>query len=121
MPTPSANVQIREQMKAWKILPESIQADLHIQGMPKLITPSMGIWTRTVGIIFINPYFIAPSEGEACGDWMIDPVCNDILTNSQWFINGIIHKITPGNYTTTLRVFLTTPGIDINAGTNTGN
>ena len=54
-----------------------------------------------------------------CGDWIVDPVCNEILTNSRWFVRGLSHRIGPGSYTTTIRIFLPAPHIDLGGFANT--
>ena len=115
----TSGTQTSEQLKAWKVMPENIEADLVLQGDPKL-EPFYLIGKRTVSIIFVNPYYIMPKEGDSCGDWLVDPVCNDVLTNNNWYIRSVIHKITPGSYTTTLKVYLPAPGVDFDGGAGGG-
>lgn len=112
---------VEKHLRANKLLHQNIQVDMVIVGDPTLLPPSEGIWTRNVAIVFINPYHLMIGRGGAgngmnasCGEWLALPVCNEVLSNKAWVCNKITHKITPGHYTTTLGLFLTASGIDIN-------
>jgi hypothetical protein len=103
-----------KQMKALKLHHDIIEADLVIIGDPTLIQPSLGMWTRNVAIVFINPFHILPTGGNGCGEWLIvPPACNAVLSNKAWIVKSINHRITAGTFTTTLGVYLVAPGIDV--------
>lgn len=97
--------------KGLKLLHSSIEADLVIIGDPTL-PPPLEIIQRVVGIIFINPYHIQKSN-KICGKWITGPTCNEVLSNRAWFIKHVTHKISPGSYTTVLRLELLASGVDI--------
>lgn len=91
-----------------------IKADLKILGDPRPQFIILNKWLgKTIGIIAINPFFITGSNNNNCGDWLAKPLCNEILSNKGWVVQGINHSIREGTYTTTLKVFLPTPGIEI--------
>ena len=48
-----------------------------------------------------------------CGDWLADPICNDVLSNRAWLVRSVTHRISEGKFSTTFGVYLVTPGIDI--------
>lgn len=94
------------------LLHQPIEAELLIQGDPSLSTPVDFLY-RTVSIVFVNPFHIFPVTGH-CGDWLTTkPPCNEILSNKAWTIEHVSHKISPGRYTTTLRLFLAASGENI--------
>lgn len=95
----------------------NIEADLVVIGDPS-IKPLI-FWQRPISITFINPYHLKGPES-SCGEWMVEPACNPVLSNRFWLVQSITHKIEAGKYTTTLRVYLTTPGVDIDTGENLG-
>lgn len=92
-----------------------------MQGDPSdwLCTPVLAV-QRTVGIIFINPFFLQPNaNGTDCPQWSaVDPtdpnatVCNKILTSKAWWIEGVDHQIRDGQFTTTIRVMLLAPSAE---------
>lgn len=89
---------------------ENIEAELRIQGEPRLDDP-FTIRIRTVSIIVINPFHLAQGTGkDSCPDWLVRPPCNPILSNKNWFMNGVSHEIKEGSYTTTIKLFLPAPG-----------
>lgn len=91
-----------------------IKADLKILGDPRPQFIYVGDWLgKTIGIIAINPFYITGSVNNNCGDWTAKPLCNEILSNKGWVVQGINHTIQEGTYTTTLKLFLPTPGIEI--------
>lgn len=91
-----------------------IKADLKILGDPRPQFVIINQWLgKTIGIIAINPFYISGSVNGGCGDWTAKPLCNEILSNKGWVVQGINHAIKEGSYTTTLKVFLPTPGIEI--------
>lgn len=100
-------------VKAMKVLNDNIEADLVIIGDPVICPPSESVWSKTVTIILVNPYFL--TVGSGCGDFLAKPVCNEILSNKGWFVKSVTHKIDSGKYTTTLGVYLSAPGIDLPA------
>lgn len=102
-----------EQARGMKLLTDLIEADLVIVGDPSLPTPGEGLFLRNIAIAYINPYHHLPQTESSCGDWIVDPVCNEILSNKAWLIKRCNHHIQEGNYTTTLGIYLTTPGVDV--------
>lgn len=97
---------------------QPITAELRIQGNPgNQFVNIKRIVGSTVAIIVVNPYHILEKDS-SCGDWTAKPGCNSILSNRSWMVKGVGHEIKEGSYTTTLNLFLATPGIDIspNAG-----
>lgn len=102
-------------MRAMRLIPDPISADLTIIGDPTLVPPKDGLFQRNCSIILINPYFIMPKD-QSCGDWLAEPVCNPILSNKAWQIRSITHRIEAGAFTTTLSLFLSVPGEDIDVG-----
>ena len=119
--------------KALHLIHDVIEADLIIVGDPTLPKPLDLNHLRSCSIVFINPYHlvtkdqfnsVVESQGESvdpvrvrtentCGEWLAEPTCNEILSNKAWIIKQVNHKISPGSYTTTLRVYLTAPGENI--------
>ena len=113
---------LREGMKA-------IEAELRIHGNPnREYIDIKWMVGRTATIVVINPFSLSAdpfsSEKEqqnGCpSEWIADPVCNEILSNKNWFIKGVHHSIKEGSYTTTLQLVLPVPGIDIEEGANLG-
>lgn len=100
-----------------------IEAKLTIQGNPArefcIFTESVA---RTCAIVAINPWHIRKGGGSNgnCPDWTVHPPCNPILTNKYWLVKGCNHTIKEGSYTTTIDLFLATPGIDIGPGEPVG-
>jgi len=106
-------------IRALKILTDNIEADLTIVGDPTLLPPSEAMWAKNVAIILINPYFIR-TDADGQLEWMAQPACNEVLSNKAWICKSITHKIEAGNFTTTIGVFLTTPGADTENGSPLG-
>jgi hypothetical protein len=111
----------------------AIEADLRVQGDPSswLCTPIDG-YGRSVGIIFINPFFLIDdpnSPVKDCPNWFAndglgadDPysasTINKLLTNKGWYVMGADHQIKDGQYITTLKLKLLAPGAELNQATN---
>lgn len=107
------------------IIYHPIRAELKIQGDPDLADPFKCIG-KTLSLIVINPFHIINKtanenkdiafgqEGKklVC-DWLINDVCNDVLTSKNWILNGAYHEIRDGNYTTTLKIFLPAPSSEL--------
>lgn len=102
-----------EQFRALRVDTDPITADLVIVGSPTILPPSEAR-QRNVYIKFVNPYHLM--DGKGCTDWLAKPKLNEVLTNKAWVVNSVTHKIESGNYTTILKIFLATPGLDGNAG-----
>jgi hypothetical protein len=93
----------------------SIKADLVIVGNPKLENSFLRGFP--LGLVFINPFHLLPDPNSACGEWIAAPLCNEVLTNSRWLIDGISHSITAdGKFTTTIKIWLATPGVQLEVG-----
>jgi hypothetical protein len=111
-------------------LHNSIEAELRIQGDPSdwLCSPIFG-YGSTVAIMVINPFFLKnPPEDNPndCTQWgnTLDESddeegskCNEILSNRNWFIQGVDHQIKDGSYITTIKVVLHNPGSDFGGAT----
>jgi hypothetical protein len=104
-----------------------IEAELKIIGNPsRQFVDIRRFFNTTVTIIFINPFTIdkntqSPSlDDNLCGDWLAVPAINPILTNNRWWVQGINHSLRDGKYTTTMKLFLQGPGIQLAAGTPLG-
>ena len=101
-----------------------IEADLVIQGDPSLDDPYT-VRGASCGIIVIAPYHL--ESGLDCPDWsppsgsLAGSNCITQMSNSNWFIKGVSHEIKPGSYTTTLHVYMTTPGGTSDEGSPLGN
>jgi len=95
------------------IMEDGIMADLVIVGDPTLPTQSDGVINgKTVSIAFVNPFHLLPSGSSNCGDWLSKPPCNEWLSNKNWLIQKLNHKIENGTYTTTFSLRCTSPGFD---------
>lgn len=96
----------------------AIEAELRIQGDPSLYysSPIYGAG-KTVGIVFINPFYLDAEPGETCPSWTTltsgDSVCNSTFTNKAWFIRGVDHQIREGSYITILKLTLPLPGSEM--------
>lgn len=98
--------------RANKLIFQPIEADLVLVGDPTLISPSLGVATRNISIVFINPYHIMGTGTNLT--WLEQPTCNEVLTNKGWLVRKITHKITAGRYVSVLTVYLAVPGVDLN-------
>jgi len=97
----------------------AIEADLVIQGDPSdYFCDIQRMIYKTVAIVVINPFHLA--GGSFCGDWLAKPGCNNVMSNKNWLIKGVSHSIRIGSYTTTLKITLIAPGIDIKEGETLG-
>lgn len=101
--------------RAAKVFHDQINADLVVVGDPLLPAPRDGMWSRNLATAFINPFHLM-GPGGGCPEWIARPTCNEILSNKAWMLKSITHKIQAGRYTSTISVYLTTPGIDIDLG-----
>jgi len=99
---------------------EPIEAELRIQGDPSNdLCNSRAILGRFASVVVINPFYL--SGGNGCGEWIANPLCQDILSNKYWMIKGVDHSIREGSYNTTLKLFLAVPGLDFTDGPAGGN
>lgn len=93
---------------------ESITADLKILGDPRPPFVIMSEWiAQPVSIVAINPFHIVGNDNGGCGEWLAKPGCNQILSNKSWKVQGINHSIKEGSFTTTLKLFLAAPAIEV--------
>jgi hypothetical protein len=92
---------------------QGIECELKIQGDPTLTEPLKMIG-RVASIVVINPYRLGGFGTDA--NWLAVSDCNEVFSNKAWMIKGVSHEIGGGSYTTTLKLFLATPGIDIDRG-----
>lgn len=90
---------------------EPISAEMTILGDCTLDSPLLiGAF---VSIVYINPFYLQ-QKTSGCPTWLASSNCNPVLSNKQWMINGISHQISNGTFTTTLRLFLGSPGSTLN-------
>lgn len=87
------------------IIGGQIEADMRILGDPRAFFCQFAA-SRKVSVVVINPFHL---RGSGCGDWLARPGCNEIFSNKLWMVQGINHTISPGTYTTTLKLILTGP------------
>ena len=85
-----------------------------IVGDPQIMRPSLAINAKNVKIVFLNPFYVF--SGGSCGDWLAAPACNEVLSNKAWIVKAIVHRISEGRFTTTLGLWLGSPGIDLDIG-----
>jgi hypothetical protein len=98
--------------RANKPMYNPIKAELVVQGDPLFDTPAT-IYGKRVHIIVINPFRIENSGGGGSKDWVIRPqACNEVLSNNNWLAEGVHHSMKDGQFITTLRVFLSAPGVN---------
>ena len=83
--------------------------DLKIIGDPYYGDPLKMIG-RSVSIVFINPYYFGDPD---LPTWLQTSNCNSMLSNKRYNIKAVSHNITKGSYTTTLKLLLTIPNIDV--------
>ncbi len=94
---------------------EPVKAELVIQGLPELDDPMTLSSGVECGICVVNPFVISKKPGSRCGDWLVNPPVNKFLSNPHWLINGVSHQIKEGSFTTTLHVWLATPGVTLDS------
>ncbi len=97
-----------------------ITADLRVIGDPEF-PPHPSVMFSTVALIVINPFHLGfGSADDGCETWLARPSCNEILSNKNWWIESVVHRIEEGSYTTTLSLRLLVPGIDFAANAPLG-
>lgn len=112
---------IRKMMDGIHIMENGIMADMVIVGDPKFPKQSDGVIDgKTLAIAFVNPFHLMRSSGN-CGDWLAKPPCNEWLSNKNWLVQKVNHRIENGTYTTSLSLRLTTSGYDSLVGSPLGN
>jgi hypothetical protein len=91
-----------------------ITAELRVQGDPTFDTPLL-MHGHYVSIVYINPFRVKPIKlnGKDYCDWVSRSSCSNMLSNSNYMITGVSHEIKEGHFSTTLKLRLATPGIDI--------
>ena len=87
---------------------ENIEAELVIQGDPEMDNTLQWI-SKKISIVVVNPFHpvlkLEGSRGQIKNsEWLANPTCNPILTDKKWQINGVVHDMKEGSYTTTLKV-----------------
>jgi hypothetical protein len=87
---------------------ELIEAELTIQGNPQLDN-FFELIGKSVSVIYVNPHRLS-QNGDGTVDWLVEAPINSILSHKKWMINGCGHEIKEGSYTTTLSLYLTSPG-----------
>jgi hypothetical protein len=97
------------------LLSVPISADLRVQGDPSFDTPVL-LQGHFVSIVYINPMNIGkvggpvPTFGET--DFLANG-CQKELSNTKWIVWKVFHEIKEGSFTTTLKVRLAAPGLEI--------
>ena len=113
----------QEALKAIKTMGGNgaISAQLRLIGMPteEFIFPLFK-GKLFCSVIVINPFNLEQSGEENCPNWLQTSLCNKVLSNKNWIINGVNHMIKDGNYTTTLNLTLTAPMAEYPPGTPVG-
>jgi len=109
-----------EQIRGWRLFHEDIEADLVVIGDPMMMRPSLAINSKNVKIVFLNPFHIFEGASDSCAEWLAAPLCNEVLSNKAWNIKAVTHRIEGGNFTTTLRVWLSVPGTVLDIGAPLG-
>lgn len=91
-----------------------IQADLRVVGDPTFSRPFLFVG-RYVTLLVINPYQITKGCEWSNKSALANQVenCNEVLTHTEWMIDGVFHDIKNGSYTTTLRLRLAAPGQEV--------
>lgn len=98
---------------------EPIHANLKILGDPRPQFVLLEEWfASNVSIVAINPFHLKGNGNKGCGDWstgdgLAQDLCNKYLSNKTWLVQGMNHSIKEGSYTTTLKLLLPTPGIEV--------
>jgi hypothetical protein len=99
------------------IMNSGIEADMVVVGDPTLPTQADGIIGGLfVAIAYVNPFHLISSKGLSCGDWLSIPPCNQTLSNKNWQVKRLNHRIADGTYTTTFGLHLPVPGYDLTRG-----
>lgn len=101
-----------EAQRGNSVLPDPIEADLVVVGDPTMLPPSKAMFSKSVTIVVVNPFFLTQSTNQ-CGTWLANPVCNEVLSSKAWIPIAVTHKIENGSYTTTVQVKLLVFGIDL--------
>lgn len=118
------NYQIQQKSNSTltNVATNPIEATLRIQGRPDLDNWA-NVQGGIVSLIVINPFHISPNtldDVNECPTWLASPVCNNVLSNTNWRVIGLSHEIREGSYTTTLKIMLDAPGQGININSNLG-
>jgi hypothetical protein len=113
-----ANQKVMEaqakQQKALQLFHYGVEAEMTVVGDPRVPQPMYCPW-RNIHIIYINPFYIigGSSDNNSCGDWLAKPKCNPVLSNKNWQIKSLSHRISDGKFTTSFQIFLVVPGVDV--------
>jgi hypothetical protein len=96
--------------QAANVLSPPITAEMRVQGDPSYDKP---IFFRGhyCSVVYFNPFRIF-AEGTDCG-WVAKSGCNSQLSNTNWQIDKVFHEIKEGSFSTTLKLILAAPGLDI--------
>jgi hypothetical protein len=92
------------------------EATLKIQGDP-FYGDTIGLVGSSVSILFINPYYFGDPEGPT---WLQTTNCNTMLSNKRYLVKAVNHNISNGSYTTTLKLKLSVPNVDIDFDSTLG-
>lgn len=100
---------------------EPITADLVVVGDPDIAALDVSTY-RTVSLVFINPFHLVGggSRPEWVSRGLSGTACNEILSNRQWMVKSVTHKISSGKFTTTLNLYLPVPGTHFDFGQPAG-
>jgi hypothetical protein len=116
-----------------------IEAELRILGDPSYCFP-INMKGKMLALVVINPFHVRKNTVQfdsnikevlnytgpeadkpdldvsfrSTGiDWLSTPKVNPIFSNKNWMINGISHQIREGQFSTTLKLILSAPGVDL--------
>jgi hypothetical protein len=64
-------------------------------------------------VVVLNPFHLSNTGSNGCPEWLAEPICNPILTNKKWLMEGINHSIQNGSFTTTLKLTLPAPNVEL--------
>jgi hypothetical protein len=104
----ASDAGMNAQTNANKVYSEPINAELVVQGDPKMDSPYRW-WHKYISIVVVNPFHpVLRKEGKAGqiknADWLAYPTCNPILTSKTYRIEKVSHDMKEGSYTTTISV-----------------
>ena len=104
------------------VLPVSTTTNQDPNAQPSNIKKP-GLFGASLSIIFINPFYIGnewDDDSIAPLQWLQDSAVNDIISNKNYLILGVSHQIQSGSYTTTFKLKLLLPNIELPANSTFG-
>jgi hypothetical protein len=102
------NAQYQDLKSMASYTPQSITAELRIQGNPSLSNMLLLIG-RYVTLVVFNPYTVGGTGAGNCSWTRKTGQCNSVYSSKAWRIEAVSHDIKDGSYTTTLKLNLALP------------